>query len=112
MAAFRPVRHEWADRSKAARRILPMLISRSMKDMQRQAKGRNAMTRRNRLILVTVLVSVFTFGPIGPVSACELNASDRCVQVAATDAAALYAAIAPLPFVRADGLVSVLSDMP
>ena len=50
------------------------------------------MTRRTLLILVAVLVSVFTFGPISPVSACELGASDQCVQMTATDHAALFQA--------------------
>lgn len=48
------------------------------------------MTRRNLLVLVAILFSVFTFSPVSPVSACELNAGDQCVQMTAPDHAAQY----------------------
>jgi hypothetical protein len=67
------------------------------------------MTRRNILILVTVLVTVFTFGPISPVGACELDTNDRCMQMGPAERAAMFrAASAPAPLVDAHGGLTLL----
>jgi hypothetical protein len=51
------------------------------------------MTRRTLLVLVTLLVSVFTFLPTHPVGACELDANDRCVRKDPAEEAAMFRAV-------------------
>src|SRR5262245_45490432 len=66
------------------------------------------MKRQMISLLVTLLVSVFTFVPTHPVGACELDTYDRCIGMVATDATALYAAaIAPESLGSADSSATV-----
>jgi hypothetical protein len=80
---------------------------------KQQGRGSNTMTHSKILVLVAVFVSIFTFAPISPVSACELNASDQCVQMAATDHAAQFLlAIAPSSYLlsrEADAATTAIS---